>query len=175
MNRHWQAPGPESATLTFGRTADPLGPKPPSKHAQRFPLASFQSLKPGTEAAWLVKRLIPRVGLTLVWGPPKCGKSFWTFDMALAVARGIGLPGRRVHGGPVVYCAFEGAAGFLNRAEAYRLQNIGEAADGNPPFYLSSAPIDLVRERGGLTASIREHLGPNIPRLSSFWTRSTAP
>ena len=26
---------------------------------------------------------IPRVGLVVVWGPPKCGKSFWAFDLAM--------------------------------------------------------------------------------------------
>jgi hypothetical protein len=34
----------------------------------------------------------PRVGLILVWGPPKCGKSFWTFDTVMHIALGWPLP-----------------------------------------------------------------------------------
>ena len=37
---------------------------------------------------YLVKGLIPREGLTIVWGPPKSGKSFKTFDLCMHVALG---------------------------------------------------------------------------------------
>src|SRR5262245_247683 len=33
-----------------------------------------------TASRYLVARLIPLIGLVVVWGPPKCGKSFWIFD-----------------------------------------------------------------------------------------------
>ena len=77
----------------------------------RFPLVPFVDLKPGTSSSALVKGLVPRVGLTVVWGPPKCGKSFVVFDMMMHVAAGWLYRRRRVQDGPVVYCAFEGAEG----------------------------------------------------------------
>src|SRR4051794_30419725 len=88
----------------------------------RFKFTSFDDLRPGKEHLYLVKRLIPRVGLTLVWGPPKCGKSFLTFDLMMHVALGWEYRGRKVLQGEVVYCAFEGAEGFKLRAEAFRRQ-----------------------------------------------------
>ena len=51
----------------------------------RIRLIPFDEIKLGSERRYLVKRLIPRVGLCLAWGPPKCGKSFWAFDLAMHV------------------------------------------------------------------------------------------
>src|SRR4051794_3785706 len=63
----------------------PNGSSPPKS---RFQLIPFDALNPGKERLYLVKRLVPRVGLTLVWGPPKCGKSFWMFDLVMHAALG---------------------------------------------------------------------------------------
>src|SRR6476660_5086464 len=86
---------------------------------RRFKLVPFQELTPSTTATYLVKGIIPRVGIVAVWGPPKCGKSFWTFDLAMHSALGREYRGRRVIQGTVVYCAFEGADGFKARAAAF--------------------------------------------------------
>ena len=80
----------------------------------------FDELRPGTKSSYLVDGVIPRAGLVAVWGPPKCGKSFWTFDLVLHIALRWSYRGRRVNGGPVCYIAFEGAEGFKARAEAFR-------------------------------------------------------
>ena len=130
----------------------------------RFRLVPFGDLKPGGQSSHLVKGLIPRVGLTVAWGPPKCGKSFWTFDMAMHVARSMDYRGRRVHGGPVVYCAFEGAEGFKARAAAFRLHH--QIDDPREiPFFLSPSQIDLVADRAALIASIQAQLVAEIPVL----------
>ena len=120
----------------------------------RFPLVPFEQLTFFTQQAYLVKGLIPRVGLTVVWGPPKCGKSFWAFDLSMHVALGRKYRGRRVKGGPAVYCAFEGADGMRRRAEAFRRRFLAEEA-APVPFFLSSSPIDLVKDHAALIASIR--------------------
>ena len=46
----------------------------------------FDKVTLGTERRYLVKGLIPYPGLSVVWGPPKSGKSFWTFDLVMHVA-----------------------------------------------------------------------------------------
>ena len=93
---------------------------------RRFQLKAVSEIKLGTERSYLVKGLIPRNGLTVVWGPPKCGKSFWTFDLMMHVALGREYRGRRVQQGPVVYCAFEGADGFRGSSEAFRQARLSE-------------------------------------------------
>jgi len=102
-----------------------------------------------------VKGLIPRVGIVAVWGPPKCGKGFWAFDLALHSALGWEYRGRRVIAGTVVYCAFEGAEGFNARAAAFR-QHHNIAPDVEVQFFLMPTRLDLVKDHAGLIASIQE-------------------
>jgi hypothetical protein len=122
--------------------------------AIKFPLVPFGGLRPSPLPAYLVKGLIPRIGLSVAWGPPKCGKSFWMYDVAMHVACGWSYRDRRVHGGAVVYCAFEGASGFNARAEAFRVRH-KLTADADVPFYLSPTQMDLVADGASLTESIR--------------------
>jgi len=133
-----------------------------SSTERRFPLIPFNQLIIGTSSSYLVKGLIPRVGIAVVWGPPKCGKSFWTFDLAMHSALGRDYRGRRVVSGTVVYCAFEGAEGFKARATAFRQQHNIDA-DAAIPFYLVPLRLDLVRDHRGLIASIREQIGDTNP------------
>jgi hypothetical protein len=123
----------------------------PLKSRRRLKLIPFIDLKVGHVSSYLIKGLIPRVGLVVAWGPPKCGKSFWTFDLVMHIALGWMYRGHRVAQGGVVYCAFEGADGFRNRAEAFRRQHqVTEA-----PFYLVPAVMDLIAEHAQLIAAVR--------------------
>jgi hypothetical protein len=131
--------------------------------APRFKLMPFDELTPGTARRFLIKNILPRRGLILIWGAPKCGKSFWTFDAVMHVALGWEYRGLRVHQGPVVYCAFEGAEGFKARAEAFRQQHglMGQ----RPPFYLTEAAMDLVQDQPALVASIKAQIGKVMPAV----------
>jgi hypothetical protein len=127
--------------------------KPPNGSGKQYPyhLIKFDDLRPGTKSPYLVEGVIPQFGLVAVWGPPKCGKSFWTFDLTMHIALGWPYCGRRVSGGPVVYLAFEGAAGFGARAEAFRRTH---AIKGKVPFFLLASNAKLVRDHPALIASI---------------------
>ena len=120
----------------------------------RIKLVPFDSIKLGTDRHYLVKGLIPYPGLTVIWGPPKCGKSFWTLDIVMSVVLGENYRGRRVQQGPVVYCAFEGQSGIQQRIEAYRQRYLAEGAEGIQ-FYLEPVTLDLVKEHSDLIAAIR--------------------
>ena len=122
----------------------------------RFRLTRFDDLKVSPESPYLIKGLIPRVGITVVWGPPKCGKSFLVADLALHVALGREYRGRKVRKGPVVYFAFEGAEGFGARAEAFRTRRLAE--DHDPiDFYLVGAQADLVADHDEMIRAIRSN------------------
>ena len=122
-----------------------------------FPLIPFNELQVGTTPAYLVKGLLPRVGLGVAWGPPKCGKSFWFFDLLCHVALGWIYRNKRVQPGIVVYCAFEGAAGFHARAEAFRRKHNLETKYP-VPLYVMPMRADLVREHEALINAIRDQL-----------------
>jgi AAA domain len=129
---------------------------------RNFQLIPFEQLRPREGPPALIKGLIPAVGLTVVWGPPKSGKSFWTFDAMMHVALGWEYRGRKVIAGPVVYCAMEGAEGYGKRAEAFRQRRLAEHAD-DVPFFLVDAPIDLVADHNALITAIRGYLEDESP------------
>ena len=144
-----------------------LPPRDHNGHGQRtasprIHLIPFDEIRLGTTRRDLVKGLIPRVGLTVIWGPPKCGKSFWTFDTMMHVVLGWPYRCRRVHQGPVVYCAFEGQTGFEARVAAFR-QRFLASHIGKVPFYLEPVTLDLVRDHRALIAAIRSQLGDDKP------------
>jgi hypothetical protein len=135
---------------------------PATGRRQRISLTRFADLKISTAPAQLIKGLIPRVGLTVVWGPPKSGKSFVVFDAMMHVAIGEDYRSREVIHGPVVYCAFEGAEGYGKRAKAFGKHH--DLPDGcDPPFFLVSARMDFVGDHPELIASIRSKLGTDQP------------
>jgi AAA domain len=132
------------------------------RKGQRFPLLPFHKLTLRTSAAYLVKGIIPRVGIIAVYGPPKCGKSLWAFDIAMHSALNWRYRERRVISGIVIYCAFEGADGFHARAAAFRQQH-GMRSDSEVPFYLMPLRMDLVKDHRALILSIREQIGTEHP------------
>lgn len=141
------------ATPAKGNGADSAG-KPP-----RFPLVKFSDVSMTATAVHLVKGLIPRAGLVVIWGPPKCGKSFWVFDLLLHVALGWQYRGLRVKQGAIVYCALEGGDGFRRRIEAFRREH-SDAKDA--PFHLMATPLDLIRDHKALIEAIRAQLPPGV-------------
>jgi len=131
------------------------------KAPNRIPLLPFRELTPDARRRELIRGIFPLVGLVLVWGMAKCGKSFLILDALLHIALGWEYHGRRVAQGAVVYCAFEGQTGVRARVEAFRRHHCLD--DANPPFYLMPATLDLIDRHDDLIASIRAQLGETPP------------
>ena len=136
-------------------------------HQARFPIERFSAIKYAAERDYLVKGLIPHQGLVVLWGPPKCGKSFFAFDLAMHVALGWTYRGRRVVQGPVVYVACEGRSGFRKRIDAFRQHHL---KDEDPPFFLVPSPLDLIEEYKDLSEDIQQALGDGKPILIAIDT-----
>jgi hypothetical protein len=125
-----------------------------------FPLVSFENIALNTDRrGYLVKGLLPSRGLAVIWGPPKCGKSFWATDLGLHIALGWEYRGRRVQQAAVVYIALEGRHGLPARLEAFRQHHRINAA----PFYLLTTPLDLAARADALIASIEAQLSDTKP------------
>jgi hypothetical protein len=141
----------ERARTAFGEIARARGPG-----GIKFKLVPFADLKSDpTARTYLIKHVLPRQGLVVVWGPPKCGKSFWVFDAVMHVGIGRAYRGHRVKQGIVVYMALEGQAGFADRKEAF-CRRFLEDTEPAPLFHLCGASLDLIREHGALISDIRE-------------------
>lgn len=143
----------DSTKLSWDAT-DPLS----GRGAGRFNLIPFDDVKLDTGGAWLVKGMIPRDGLVVIWGAPKCGKSFWTHDLVMHVAMGWAYRGRRVAKGPVVYVACEGGNGLRARIEAWRHEHT-DAYEYIVPFWLLPTPLSLIDDWADLAQSIRGAVG----------------
>jgi hypothetical protein len=131
----------------------------------RFKLIHFDDIEVNTEAAYLVKGLIPRGGMTVVWGPPKCGKTFFVSDLALHIALGWEYRGRRVKQGRVVYLVLEGSRGFKARIAAFKIKYM-ETYSGPPvPFYVIDVPVKLAADHRHLIDAIKAQLGDDLPAL----------
>jgi AAA domain len=125
----------------------------------RFQLARFNEVELMTRPRYLIKNILPSTGLAVVWGSPKCGKSFWTFDLVMHIALGWVYRGHRVQQGTVVYLAMEGGTGFAGRIEAWRRRHLQDQPENDVPFYLINVALDLVQDYAAVIAAIRQQLG----------------
>jgi hypothetical protein len=128
----------------------------------RFRLRPFNSVTIGSERVYLIKGIIPKAGLVVVWGPPKCGKSFWAFDLVMHVSLGWSYRGRRVQQGAVVYLALEGGKGFEARIEAFRQRFLSDDTDA-VSFFLIADALNLIKEHPDLIGCIRLQTKGNPP------------
>ncbi len=72
---------------------------------------------------WLIRGILPAKGLSMVYGPPGCGKSLLVMAWAMCIASGTQWLDRPVKQGAVVYIAAEGGDGIGLRIRAWKEQN----------------------------------------------------
>lgn len=133
----WEAPAPEAFHSKFGAVTwgEPRGAMEPYNY--------------------LIKGIIPRGEAVLIYGASQSGKSFFTFDLAMSVARGVPFAGRRTKAGLVVYCAAEAGVGFITlRMPAYE-QHHG-VGPGQLPFVCLPRKFDLFGNEPQLVDLIAE-------------------
>lgn len=125
-----------------------------------FSLVAFKDIRlDPTQRNYLIKYLLPRRGLAVIWGAWKCYKSFIAMDMALHISLDWEYRGHRVQQAPVVYIALEGRDGVPARKEAFCKYHGVEDA----PFHLLTTPLDLVKQRKELIAAIEAQLAGALP------------
>lgn len=95
----------------------------------------------GGEYEWWIKGILPKGQTVAVVGQSQTGKSYETLNMSMHIARGVDYRGCRTKQGLVVYCAFEGGKGFVDRLRAYRKFN--EIGLDGVPFELLTRRADL--------------------------------
>lgn len=136
----------------------PVGPIT-DRRVRRFEVLRLEELLCRPKAEWLIKGILPKSGLVVIFGRSGTGKSFAAIDIAAHVQLGRPWCGRKARKDRVVYIAAEGGAGMGKRLQAWSLANdvnlesieIGTVIDA--PNFLKRCDIDQA------LAQIREH-GP---------------
>jgi len=85
-----------------------------SRKLRVFSVADAKSQPP---RRYIVKGLIAPRGLSVIYGEPGCGKSFFVQHVGWQVASGRQVFGRRVNAGAVLYLALEGEGSFHDRVK----------------------------------------------------------
>lgn len=138
-----------NGAAALGEGGDRASRSPPP----RIYLVPLDAIRLGTTRRYLIKGMIPRIGMIVGYSPPKSGKSFLAFDLCMHIAMGKDYRGRRTHQGPAIYCYFEGQDAASARVEAFRQTHMAESAQ-DVPFYLMPVTINLVDEHEELIAAI---------------------
>lgn len=110
---------------------------------------------------YLIKGLLDKGGMSVVFGESNSGKTFLALDMALHIVLGMPWCGLKIQQGSVVYIAAEGGVGLADRLNAYRIYY---SLTNHPSFYLIPTSIDLCKTDSDCSELIEEI--SQIPNVS---------
>ena len=99
--------------------AEVLQAELPRKSVGRFGPVPIYDLTLAPPMEWIIKGVLPRAELGVLFGASGSGKTFVGLDLAFSIARGNAWRERRTARGRVLVIAAEGAGGMGNRGEAY--------------------------------------------------------
>lgn len=127
----------------------------------RFRVISAEEFSGGKPAEWIVKGVLPRAEICVIYGESGSGKSFLTLDLSAAITRGIVWRDLPVMQGKVVYVIAEGAGGFKKRLRAYSQEHKCELHE--LPSVIPNAPNLLeAKDVAELTRSILQWGHPDV-------------
>ena len=140
-----------------------------ARDAKRFEIIPFDRISLSTAPAYLVRGVLPRTGLAVIYGAPKSGKSFFTADLLLHVALGWQYRGLRTIQGAVVYAVLEGAKGFEARIAAFRDRHLAEDPS-KVPFFMCPTPLNLIADHAAFGDAIQAARGSVVPAVIAIDT-----
>lgn len=112
---------------------------------ERFSVQRAEMFAVEHSNGWIIKGVLPRADLAVMYGASGSGKSFMALDIAVHIAQGKPWRGRKTAQGGVVYIAAEGARGFRKRLAAYS-QHHGIDLTQLPLGVIQGAPSLLEQE-----------------------------
>jgi hypothetical protein len=182
---------PEIAALRIAEEFDDLGPLPSedtglagpvqtsavgsAQRAEvvgRFKVVPPEEFANGPALEWIVKGILPKAELAVVYGESGSGKTFKIFDLAAAVSRGVPWRDRKVRQGRVVYVCAEGGRGFALRMRAYaRRHNVPltmlPAVISDVPHLLDPTHVAAIaheiKQTGGASLIVIDTLAATTP------------
>jgi hypothetical protein len=151
-------PQPIKADVTIDAAAKP----------QRFQVLTAQQFAQGKPLTWLIKGVLPRAELGMVYGESTAGKTFAILDMVAHIALGRPWRGMRTTQVRVFWVAAEGVAGMRNRLRAIA-QHLGVELSDLPIKFIADAPNLMDKaDAVALAKAIVDAGGADIVVLDTF-------
>lgn len=151
----------------FAAIADDTATAPKAPRFEVVPAGDFSR---GQRPGWIIKGVLPRAELVVLFGESGSGKSFLALDLGAAIARGVDWRGHRTKAGRVVYIAAEGAGGFRGRLTAYANHNQVQLDDlqmgvihAAPNFLQKADALDVAKAIGRADVVIVDTFAQVIP------------
>jgi hypothetical protein len=134
----------------------------------RFTFEPVHQFSSATALPWIIKGVLPKAGLAVIYGASGSGKSFAALDMCFAIARGQDWRGKRTRQGKVAYIAAEGAEGFRKRLAAYAMHHSVDLTTV-PMTVLNAAPnLMEVKDAKDLAAGVLASGGADVIVVDTF-------
>lgn len=152
--RYWQRMWDKPKDDSEPRQTDPPPKTAPSDGTdRRLRPVTLDELFAQPAPGWLIRNVLIKTGLALIYGPPGSGKSFLALDLCGCILRGIPWYGHRVSRGNVIYIAGEGH--LRNRLRAYLLQHGLQPSD-LVGLRIVNAGLNLRNPKADLLPLLRE-------------------
>jgi len=104
------------------QTGEVIEPKADTKQDELKPYSWIEAddITPVIDVADFVEGTLRDNEMSVIYGKPNCGKTFFMVDLSLHIALGREWNGREIEQGLVVYVSMEGASGIKNRIIAFK-------------------------------------------------------
>jgi hypothetical protein len=112
---------------------------------EKFAVSGAGEFASGPPQQWIIKGLLPKAQVGMIYGESTAGKSFVAMDMLGSIARGLPWRGMRTRQGRVVLVVAEGLMGARGRLKAYAQHHDVDLAE--VPFgIIGDVPSMLLKE-----------------------------
>lgn len=157
----------QDASADFDVVDEPESDAPAAPKRHRFDPIPMLEIARRPPPEWIVKGVVPRAELGVIYGESGSGKSFFAFDLVAAIARGIEWRGIQCKPGNVAYIAAEGGGGYTARAAAYAqhhdLTEINLDFVMAAPNLLEDHDVELARRIGKRDVIVVDTLAQTTP------------
>lgn len=140
--------------------------------ADRFKFVPAPEYAGSRSPEWIVKGILPKAGLAVVYGDSGSGKTFVVLDMAACIAQGLPWRGHKVKKGRVAYLCGEGADFFARRLAAHQQFHQSDLANllvcAESPNLLRASQdykllIEQLRAHGPIDVVVIDTLARSLP------------
>lgn len=122
----------------------------------RFTLRTLRELSALPPMAWRIKKILPKSGLSAIYGASSSGKSFLVIDLLARVSLGMDFYGHKTNPCPVIYVCLEGTNGVSKRMQAWEKHHNKVIPD---TFRVMTDPFSLMNHDSQVLGAVLDQQG----------------